>query len=694
MDTELLSFLSIEIPPSLRPISLFLGEAQKAARGLASSTDENIALRYERLTIAAITHAFKLLVLAETHVDDGAKSCLDQFQSIYNRFCQHLSIPSSLDHNSLIPSKLKIVVSHTEDLLMAEAMEILNFAYEQLNEDMKEDACRNFHAAAVFFRVLESLVPNVHTDIRNKLKITAGLIRENGPLHFNLIREHFCGSSCSEFYDVHGRNKLGKGSYGSVYLATHRVTRDERAVKVMNVDRITSYYLKKLHTEIEILREVDHPNIVKLQDVFFGRRSVYLVTDLCRGGELYELLTSGKNQGFVFREDRAARLMRDMLSSIHYLHRKGIVHRDLKLENFLFEGDSASSPLIMIDFGLSKHFDPHERMNQRVGSCYYTAPEVLSGDYDYRCDIWSLGVICYMLLSGSPPFYGKTPEDIHHATLTKEAEFPERRFRHVSLMGLDFMRRLLTKNPNHRISTEEALAHPFITTHCANPPEGVPVISSHHILNSFRVFANLNLVLKIILQLVAYTLPPEQLSPFRYEFQQVDTNHDGVVQLSELLALGSPEESPEIEELYYQLFITHSRSFQERVSEPTLSYSEYLAAAICHRIEVSPERVLIAFDLLDIDSEGCITPASIISYFGEDIDQNTLKHEILELKSYYEPTNGHSYLPSDGIGKSILLEAWNQARLSSCIPPPPPYGSFVRNNSDSSLNSAMEQCSS
>jgi serine/threonine protein kinase len=217
-----------------------------------------------------------------------------------------------------------------------------------------------------------------------------------------------------------------------------RGTRDERAVKVMNVDRITSYYLKwapsvpssphallrKLHTEVEILREVDHPNIVKLQDVFFGRRSVYLVTDLCRGGELYELLTSGKNQGYVFREDRASRLMRDMLSSIHYLHRQGIVHRDLKLENFLFEGDSATSPLIMIDFGLSKHFDPNERMNQRVGSCYYTAPEVLAGDYDYRCDVWSLGVICYMLLSGSPPFYG--PPSPRSLTLTWRREDPRR----------------------------------------------------------------------------------------------------------------------------------------------------------------------------------------------------------------------------------------------------------------------------
>ena len=91
------------------------------------------------------------------------------------------------------------------------------------------------------------------------------------------------GESCSGVYEVHGSNKLGEGSYGSVYLATHKQTGDERAVKVMNVDRVTSYYLRKLHTEISILKCVDHPNIIKLQDVFFGKRSVYLVTDLCRG---------------------------------------------------------------------------------------------------------------------------------------------------------------------------------------------------------------------------------------------------------------------------------------------------------------------------------------------------------------------------------------------------------------------------
>lgn len=112
--------------------------------------------------------------------------------------------------------------------------------------------------------------------------------------------------------------------------------------------------------------------------------------------------------------------MRDMLSAVNYLHENGIVHRDLKLENFLFEDHNSNSPLILIDFGLSKHISPGERLTQKVGSCYYTAPEVLNGNYDHKCDVWSLGVLCYMLLSGSPPFFGKTVDDVYAAIQTKE----------------------------------------------------------------------------------------------------------------------------------------------------------------------------------------------------------------------------------------------------------------------------------
>lgn len=337
-------------------------------------------------------------------------------------------------------------------------------ADEQMLEGMKFEAMLNYHTACVFYRVMETMIPSKASSMQHsKLMYASQRCRQASTIYQNFVRENFTGGSCSDMYEVHGTSKLGKGSYGSVYLATHRITGDERAVKVMNVDRITSYYLRKLHTEISILKSLDHPNIIKLQDVFFGKRSVYIVTDLCRGGELFELLNSGKNQGFVFREDRASMLMRDMLSAVNYLHENGIVHRDLKLENFLFEDHNSNSPLILIDFGLSKHVSAQERLTQKVGSCYYTAPEVLNGNYDFRCDIWSLGVLCYMLLSGSPPFYGKTVEDVYHSIQTKEATFTDKKFKHVSNGCLDFMKRLLVRDARYRMTTGEALLHPFIT---------------------------------------------------------------------------------------------------------------------------------------------------------------------------------------------------------------------------------------
>ena len=154
-------------------------------------------------------------------------------------------------------------------------------------EGFRFDAMLNYHTACVYYRVMECMIPALTSHVHQRLQYAAWRARQCSSLSHNFVLEHFDGESCSEVYEVHGSNKLGKGSYGSVYLATHRLTGDERAVKVMNVDRVTSYYLRKLHTEISILKCVDHPNIIKLQDVFFGKRSVYLVTDLCRGTFTY-----------------------------------------------------------------------------------------------------------------------------------------------------------------------------------------------------------------------------------------------------------------------------------------------------------------------------------------------------------------------------------------------------------------------
>ena len=171
----------------------------------------------------------------------------------------------------------------TDLIFVSQADEALALGELQQVEGFRFDAMLNYHTACVYYRVMECMIPALTSHVHQRLQYAAWRARQCSSLSHNFVIEHFDGESCSEVYEVHGSNKLGKGSYGSVYLATHRLTGDERAVKVMNVDRVTSYYLRKLHTEISILKCVDHPNIIKLQDVFFGKRSVYLVTDLCRG---------------------------------------------------------------------------------------------------------------------------------------------------------------------------------------------------------------------------------------------------------------------------------------------------------------------------------------------------------------------------------------------------------------------------
>ena len=405
-------FSSIIIPSSLRMIQPFLDDALKFLR--TSRKNPSTASNAKKIALSCINHAFKLNSILSLDCDAEDIACLDEFCSLRSTIVQEMMATSGanllatgengMDENELTVSYLPVEQSEergTHELLITEADTALLLADEQDKLGFTFEAMLNYHTACVFYRVMETMIPSKATSIQHSRLIHAARqTRLCSTLFQNFVRENFTGGSCSEIYEVHGSAKLGKGSYGSVYLATHRITGDERAVKVMNVDRITSYYLRKLHIEMAILKTIDHPNIIKIQDVFFGKRSVYIVTDLCRGGELFELLNSGKNQGFVFREDRASRLMRDMLSGVNYLHENGIVHRDLKLENFLFEDHNSNSPLILIDFGLSRHFNKHERLTQKVGSCYYTAPEVLNGNYDHRCDIWSLGVLCYMLLSG------------------------------------------------------------------------------------------------------------------------------------------------------------------------------------------------------------------------------------------------------------------------------------------------------
>ena len=274
-------------------------------------------------------------------------------------------------------------------------------------------------------------------------------------------------------YLLHRDLVIGKGSYGQVCIASrgepegHSSGRSGKrkkfACKCVML-RNDPKYIAKLQEEVNVLRELrGHQNVIRLYDVFCVDNELFIITELGRGGDLFHLLTTHPKHGVT--EAYAAKTVVEMLSAVAFLHSRHICHRDLKLENWVLEsGKDVWSPLKLIDFGLSTHFTPGQRLSRVVGSSYYVAPEVLKKSYTEACDLWSLGVIVYMLLSGAPPFYGKNDEAIKASIVQGEYTFPHELFRDVSDEAMAFVSTLLSYNTEYRYTAQQALTHPWLAT--------------------------------------------------------------------------------------------------------------------------------------------------------------------------------------------------------------------------------------
>lgn len=275
-------------------------------------------------------------------------------------------------------------------------------------------------------------------------------------------------------YLLHRDLVIGKGSYGQVCIASRGEAeghgrqggkRKKFACKCV-VLRNDPKYIAKLQEEVNVLRELrGHENVIRLYDVFCVDNELFIITELGRGGDLFHLLTTHPKHGVT--EAYAAKTVAQMLSAVAFLHCRHICHRDLKLENWVLEsGRDVWSPLKLIDFGLSTHFTPGHRLSRVVGSSYYVAPEVLKKSYTEACDLWSLGVIVYMLLSGAPPFYGKNDEAIKASIVNGEYTFPHELFRDVSDEAMAFVSTLLSYNTEYRYTADQALTHPWLAANC------------------------------------------------------------------------------------------------------------------------------------------------------------------------------------------------------------------------------------
>jgi calcium-dependent protein kinase len=397
--------------------------------------------------------------------------------------------------------------------------------------------------------------------------------------HQDSIRDHYTFLNTT----------LGEGSYGFVKLATRNTDGARRAIKIIPKKRIKR--LETLAREISIMKQIDHPNIVNLYEVFEDNQYIYLPMEVCEGGELFDKIIEMGH----FSEQVACNLFIQMISSIAYLHSKEIVHRDLKPENFLFSHKSISSPLKLIDFGLAKSVSTQSKMSTKTGTCYYVSPEVLAGPYDLKCDIWSLGVILYMMLSGYPPFDGDSDREILEAVKSSQLKFNDPVWDAISSEAKDLLTHLLDRNPTSRFTSQQVLAHPWFTLF-----QHSPQLPGQIDLNQLRVYQSSVKFRKAVLNYMATQCTSDEISEIVNLFISCDKNHDGTLNISEFQAALSTSKvsNSDLEAIINSLDVDGSGS---------VDLTEFTAALMSRRVYMSHEKLWSAFKRFDIHDNGRIT---------------------------------------------------------------------------------------
>jgi serine/threonine protein kinase len=262
---------------------------------------------------------------------------------------------------------------------------------------------------------------------------------------------------------------FGSGHFGTVRQAIHRATGQTYAVKSIEKSKVGR--TDDLQREIQLLSMMNHENVMNMVDCYEDENYVHIVTEEYTGGELFDKIIDNTSSNGCLSETEAARIIEQLLKAVSYLHDMDVCHRDIKPENILFESKDAHSSIRLIDFGLSRtHSMGDEMMSNPVGTAYYMSPELLKGQYDRATDMWSVGVVAYILLCGYPPFNGDTDGDIVSAIRRGHYTFVDG-WDGKSVEALDFIKCLLRRDPRRRYTAKDALKHPWLKNASVTPME-------------------------------------------------------------------------------------------------------------------------------------------------------------------------------------------------------------------------------
>lgn len=419
-------------------------------------------------------------------------------------------------------------------------------------------------------------------------------------------REWFISSKTTDINaDYVISKEIGTGAYGKVFLAEDRRSLSLRAVKVIQKIRVQDY--QTFVNEIEILKKLDHPNIVNIIETYENERLCFVVLEHCRGGELFDRLVKLN----VFSEAQAASIMKQLLSAVMYCHNHGICHRDLKPENCLYVTEDENSELKIIDFGLSAHIKEEDLLHDLTGTPYYLAPEMMSGNYTKIVDCWSLGVILYMLLSGTPPFNGKDNNEILMSVYNGSFTFRPPGFKNVSDFAKDLICRLLTKDPTHRITAQQAYMHPWIQGCIPTPYPDLPPT----LLVSLKNFIQSSTIKKASLMYIASKLTEYDIRNIRKHFKDIDTNGDGVISKCELINVVKSL-SPDVTDENLQILVSNL----DINDNGNIDYTEFLTGCLLRKSFSNSGYLESAFKHFDKDESGFITATEVREVLnGEDI---------------------------------------------------------------------------
>lgn len=471
-----------------------------------------------------------------------------------------------------------------------------------------------------------------------------GLIRIKSS-HF--IKENKCLPD--EFYDR--LEHIGEGAYGLVVKVKPKLTNEVRAMKIISKQSII-FGVKEtdILNEIKILKSLDHPNIIKIYEFFKDESFYYIISEFCEEGDLLTKMEAQKNG--VFSEKIACNIMKQIFSAVGYLHSKKIFHGDLKLENILVDSSyykSSSSgfssqnssnkfnfhanktlfDIKLIDFGCSKIFAKEFDMTDVIGSACYLAPEVLENNYDELCDIWSCGVIMFILLSGKMPFQGQTEDEILKNVSKGKFDLKQKEFLKVSLEAKDLIGKLLTYDPKHRPNARAALRHPWFKVNSEKQILNEIPNVKQALHNLLKFGAERKFQQAVITFITHNLIKSEEVNNLRKIFECIDRDSDARINKADIKhaffeVFGRKLEASEIELLFKN--IDHDNS-------GFIEYEEFIRATISKEIVLNEDNLKMGFSLFDIDKSGFISAEEINKTIGggKSIPDNLMVELLAEI---------------------------------------------------------------